>query len=32
MIINPFKFTIVIFTHYKPRLVVDEGDFKWVKH
>ena len=29
---NPFKpeFTIVIFTHYKPRLVVDEDDLMWV--
>ena len=29
---NPFnpEFTIIILIHYKPRLVVDEDDLKWV--
>ena len=31
--VNPFKpeFTIVIFIHYKPRLVVDEDNLMWFK-
>ena len=30
--LNPFKpeFTILISIHYKPRLVVDKDDLKWV--
>ena len=24
------EYTIVIFIHYKPRIVVDEDDLKWV--
>ena len=26
------EFTIVIFIYYKPRIVVDEDDLKWVKN
>ena len=30
--LDPFKpdFIMVIFIHYKPRIVVDEDDLKWV--
>ena len=32
VVVNPFKpeFTLVIFIHYKPRFMVDEGDLNLV--
>ena len=32
LVLNNVQLTIVIFLHYKPRLVVDEDALKWVSN